>query len=136
NQLVTSLAGTLGQLRSERDVVGRVLEAMREGVLVLDADGRITLVNHVMRDMLLLGSDVVGKTPLEATGNAELVRVLGEPGAGNEVAELEVGGLKPRRLLVNAGPLAGAPGGLVAVFVDVTEMRRLETMRRGFVASG
>jgi len=135
NQLVSRQATTLAQLRSERDVVGHVLEAMREGVLVLDAQGRIALVNPALRDMLLLGSDTVGKTPLEATRNADLVRALSEAASGEAVAELAVGGLKPRRLLVNAGPLPGEEGGLVAVFVDVTEMRQLETMRRDFAAN-
>jgi two-component system phosphate regulon sensor histidine kinase PhoR len=140
NQLVESLATTMGQLRNERDVVARVLEAMREGVLVLDARGRVALVNTALRDMLLIGRDVIGRPPLEATGNLDLARALEEAargdgsGAGHS-AELGVGGLKPRRLLVTAGPLPGEAGGLVAVFVDVTEMRRLETMRRDFVAN-
>jgi two-component system phosphate regulon sensor histidine kinase PhoR len=135
NQLVSHQATTLAQLRSERDVVGHVLEAMREGVLVLDRQGRLALLNPALREMLLLGSDTIGKTPLEATRNADLVRALNEAASGEGVAELAVGGLKPRRLLVNAGPLPGAEGGLVAVFVDVTEMRQLETMRRDFAAN-
>jgi two-component system phosphate regulon sensor histidine kinase PhoR len=137
NQLVTSLARTLDQLRSQRDVVGRVLESMREGVLVLDGKRRVALVNPALREMLLLGSDILGQTALEATKNAELARTLEDVAARREAvaSELEVGGLKPRRLLVNAGPLGGEGGGLVAVFVDVTEMRRLETMRRDFVAN-
>jgi two-component system phosphate regulon sensor histidine kinase PhoR len=142
NQLVESLATTMSQLRNERDVVGRVLEAMREGVLVLDARGRVAMVNTALRDMLLLGRDILGRPPLEATGNLELARALEEAArqdgvAGGPVhsAELGVGGLKPRRLLVTASPLPGEAGGLVAVFVDVTEMRRLETMRRDFVAN-
>ena len=44
--------------------------------------------------------------------------------------ELELSGLKPRRLLVRAVPLADEPGGLLAVFVDVTDIRRLESMRK------
>jgi two-component system phosphate regulon sensor histidine kinase PhoR len=135
NQLVANQAVTQAQLRNERDVVGHVLEAMREGVLVLDAQGRLALVNPALRDMLLLGSDTIGKTPLEATRNADLVRALSEAASGEAVAELAVSGLKPRRLLVNAGPLPGGAGGLVAVFVDVTEMRQLETMRRDFAAN-
>jgi two-component system, OmpR family, phosphate regulon sensor histidine kinase PhoR len=137
NQLVSNLARTLSQLRSQRDVVARVLESMREGVLVLDAHRKVALVNQALRDMLLLGSDTVGQTALDATKNAELARTLEEVAIVRDsvATELEVGGLKPRRLLVNAGPLGGEAGGLVAVFVDVTEMRRLETMRRDFVAN-
>ena len=135
-RLVENLAGTMAQLRNERDVSGRVLEAMREGVMVLDESGRVALVNPALREMLLLGSDVLGKLPGEATRNPEIVRILDEASAGESVAsEIDVGGLKPRRLLVKATPLPGRGGGMLAVVVDVTEMRRLETVRRDFVAN-
>jgi two-component system phosphate regulon sensor histidine kinase PhoR len=49
--------------------------------------------------------------------------------------EMELAGLKPRIVLARAGPLAGEPGGVFCVLVDVTEMRRLETLRRDFVAN-
>ncbi len=49
--------------------------------------------------------------------------------------ELELPGLKPRRLLVHASALSGDEGGLLFVFVDVTEVRRLESLRRDFVAN-
>jgi hypothetical protein len=49
--------------------------------------------------------------------------------------ELELPGLKPRRLLVHAAPLSGDDEGLLFVFVDVTEVRRLESLRRDFVAN-
>jgi two-component system, OmpR family, phosphate regulon sensor histidine kinase PhoR len=49
--------------------------------------------------------------------------------------EIEVGDLKPRRLLVHTSALRGEPGGVLAVFVDVTDLRRLETLRRDFVAN-
>jgi two-component system phosphate regulon sensor histidine kinase PhoR len=49
--------------------------------------------------------------------------------------EIEVAGLMPRRLLVRAAPLGADEGGLFAVFFDVTEMRRLENLRRDFIAN-
>jgi two-component system phosphate regulon sensor histidine kinase PhoR len=136
NRLVENLAGTMAQLRSERDVVGRVFESMREGVMVIDARGRVAMINPALRDMLFLRSDVVGKPPLEATGNLELARALEEAVTPEGISTgIDVEGLKPRRLLMTAGPLPGEGGGLAAVFVDVTEMKRLETMRRDFVAN-
>jgi two-component system phosphate regulon sensor histidine kinase PhoR len=49
--------------------------------------------------------------------------------------EIDFGTLQPRRLLVRVGLLPGDQGGLLAVFVDVTEVRRLESLRREFVAN-
>jgi two-component system phosphate regulon sensor histidine kinase PhoR len=135
--LAENLSQSLAALRGERDLLGRMLESMQEGVLVLDRDLRILLINRALREMLLLGADVVGRLPIETIRNAELQSVLdssasqGKPASG----EVEIAGLGPRRFMVHSTPLGGEPRGLVAVFVDVTEIRKLETMRKDFVAN-
>jgi two-component system, OmpR family, phosphate regulon sensor histidine kinase PhoR len=149
DHLAGSLSTTLGELRGERDLLGRILQSMREGVLVLDADRRIILVNPALRTTLMLGPAVEGKAPLEAVRNADLQEILDRAYTTNEAAsgEIEVGGLTRKRLLVHAsllphigGDRGGRAGeaegpGLLAVFVDVTEIRRLETLRKDFVAN-
>ena len=148
DHLAGSLSATLGELRGERDLLGRILQSMREGVLVLDADRRILLVNPALRSTLLLGPAVEGKAPLEAIRNADLQEILERAFSANEATsgEIEVGGLTRKRLLVHASPLppiagdgsltdGGQAAGLLAVFVDVTEIRRLETLRKDFVAN-
>jgi two-component system, OmpR family, phosphate regulon sensor histidine kinase PhoR len=136
DQLAGNLASTLAELRNERDLLGRVLGNMREGVLVLDSEGRIALMNSALREMLLLGSEVVGQLPRDVTRNPELTQVLERARAGETVTtELEVGDLKPRKLSVTAASFSGEPGGVLAVFVDLTEVRRLEALRKDFVAN-
>ncbi|HEX7671924.1 MAG TPA: ATP-binding protein, partial [Polyangiaceae bacterium] len=90
-----------------------------------------------LREMLLLGTDVDGKSPLEVIRHGELVRLLDEADAKNEPAsgEIDLGGLKPRRLHVQVVRIPGENGGLLAVFVDVTHLRRLEALRKDFVAN-
>jgi two-component system phosphate regulon sensor histidine kinase PhoR len=90
--------------------------------------------------MLLAGADAVGKPVLHVIRNAELNELLEGAARADETsdsveAELELGGLKPRRVLARAIKLREAPGGVLAVFVDVTELRRLESVRRDFVAN-
>src|SRR6185369_9822767 len=74
---------------------------------------------------------------IEVIRNAELQRLLEMALAsqGSHSAEIEVAGLKPRRALVHAKAMSGQPGGLLAVFVDVTDVRRLESLRKDFVAN-
>ncbi len=135
--LAGSLQVALGQLRTERDLLGRVLDGMREGVLLLDVAGRLALANPSLREMLLLGPDVVGKELLAVVRNAALKQLLDDARATDQTVsrELELGDLKPRRLLVHALRLTGEPAGVLAVFVDVTDLRRLESLRRDFVAN-
>jgi two-component system, OmpR family, phosphate regulon sensor histidine kinase PhoR len=104
---------------------------------MLDAAGRVAVVNPALREMLLLGPQAVGKSPLELIRHAELKDLLDEARrtGGSSAREIELSGLKPRQLLVRAAPIAGESRAIFAVFVDVTEMRRLESMRREFVAN-
>ncbi len=137
DRMAGSLAMTLGQLRAERDLQRRILEAMQEGVVVVNREGRIVLVNSALRAMLLLGGDAVGKLLIETVRSAQLEDLLLEAreSAAPGAIEVEMPGLKPRRLLVHAASLSGDDGGLLVVFVDVTELRRLESLRREFVAN-
>jgi two-component system phosphate regulon sensor histidine kinase PhoR len=137
DRLAGSLATTLGQLRAERDLQARILEAMQEGVVVVDRTGHIVLVNPALRAMLLLGADAVGKLLIETVRQAQLQDLIAgaRESSGAAPVEIELPGLKPRRLLVHASQLSGDDEGLLFVFVDVTEVRRLESLRRDFVAN-
>ena len=135
--LAESLSRTMDELRAERDLLGSILEGMQEGVLLLDDDGQVVLVNASLRAMMGLGKDVRGAPLLEVVRDATLHEILDRVRAERKAVpgELELPGAKPRRLMVHASPLASDEGGLLAVFVDVTELRRLESMRRDFVAN-
>ena len=120
------------QLRRERAETAALVESMIEGVVATDARGRIVTANSAARRMLGYHVD-------EALPNvAELFRVKG----AREVVEQVMGGkavqdreieMDARTLLMNARPLPA--GGAVLVLHDLTELRRLESMRRDFVAN-
>jgi two-component system phosphate regulon sensor histidine kinase PhoR len=137
DRVAEELATTLTELTIERDRLRGVLTGMEEGVLLLDERGHIALINAALREMLLLGNDAVGKTQLEAIRHADLKELIDQARDGAEpmTGEIETGGLKPRRLLVRAAQLPGNEEQIFAVFVDVTEVRKLESMRRDFVAN-
>jgi two-component system phosphate regulon sensor histidine kinase PhoR len=137
DRVAQTLATSFTELTEERDRLRGVLAGMEEGVLLLDEDGHIAMLNTALREMLLLGADAVGKTQLEAIRHAELKGLLDQARTASDAAtgEIELGGLKPRRLLVRAARLPGREGQVFAVFVDVTDVRKLESMRRDFVAN-
>ena len=136
DQLAASLTRSLDELRGERDLLTGILSSMNEGVLVVGSDGGIVLSNPALREMLFVGPEAVGRSVLQVIRNADLDHVLQAAADGQtSEAEVDLGGLRPRRVLVRAVPLQDAPRGVLGVFVDVTELRRLEAVRRDFVAN-
>jgi len=135
--MAAGLGSTIGALRTERDLQKKILEAMHEGVVVVDQDGRIELVNSALRAMLLLGADAVGKLLIETVRHAQLMAMLEKARAERDdrLIEIELPGLKPRRVLVQAAPLSPGDEGMLFVILDVTELRRLESLRRDFIAN-
>ena len=137
--LADSLSGSLKKLESERDRLEAILETMADGVLVIGSDGRIELASSSLRTMLGISESITGKLPSECIGDQALLDLLAQVAESRAPASIEIEalGLLSRRVRVRAAPLSGGKneGGVVAVLSDVTELRRLETLRRDFVAN-
>jgi len=120
------------ELRQERAESAALVEAMVEGVIAADGRGRIVTANAAARRLLGYLPD----EPLPAldqlfrakAAREAVDRVLeGRALAGQE---LELDG---HIVLLSGRPLPA--GGALLVLHDVTELRRLETVRRDFVAN-
>ncbi len=137
DQLAGTLADSVQQLRDERDQLSGILAGMEEGVLLLARDGRIALVNPALREMLRIEAGAEGQRPDDVISHEGLLSLLAAARTRTQSVseEVEMPGSRPRILLVRAAPLQGAPGGVFCVFVDFTEIRRLERLRRDFVAN-
>lgn len=138
DQLAENSKRTVEKLGGERDRLAGVLETMAEGVLLTDRTGRIVLANGSLRTMVASSGQLVGKEPIEAIRNNELAEMIErvQRTEGAATGEVELIGILPRRVLVRAAPLTVRGNeGVVVVLSDVTELRRLETLRRDFVAN-
>jgi len=138
DQLAENSKRTVEKLGGERDRLAGVVETMAEGVLLIDRTGRIVLANGSLRMMVASSGQLVGKEPIEAIRNNELAEIIENVGRTQSPAtgEVELIGILPRRVLVRAAPLTVSGNeGVVVVLSDVTELRRLETLRRDFVAN-
>lgn len=135
NRVVADLEEAVSELAAERDQIETILERMTEAVLALDADDRITIANNAAFDLLSFDDDDVGRPLLEAVRLPvllELARKAIENGDAN--VEFELPTAPHRQLLAKAAPLKTI-GGVVIVMHDMTEIRRLERVRRDFVAN-
>jgi two-component system, OmpR family, phosphate regulon sensor histidine kinase PhoR len=141
-EMARRIGGTIGELRVERERLEAILRGMVEGVLVTDLAGGVVLLNARARELLALPLDASprGRPLVELTRDPALGELMRELAAGAGIASRDVtlsAGAGPT-LQVNAARLRGVDGeafGFVLVLHDVTELRRLEVIRRDFVAN-
>jgi two-component system phosphate regulon sensor histidine kinase PhoR len=116
-----------------------VLTTMDEGVIAVDSEQRILLANEASRALLeFVTSDVIGRPLLEVTRNLAVHDAVSAALAQPRSVELEceVPGSPRRVLWLTANRFPGKPSpGVVVVLHDVTELRRLENLRREFVTN-
>ena len=118
-----------------------ILSGMVEGVLVVDGDGRLRLVNDAARRMLNLESNLLGRHYVEAVRQPGVVGQLGAALKGEQRPPIEVpldavsaaGG--PRIFRAQATPASADGGGAVLVLHDISDLRRVDRVRRDFVAN-
>ncbi|MEM1024265.1 MAG: ATP-binding protein [Myxococcota bacterium] len=125
---------TVAQLAQERGRFETVLQSMSEALLVLDGDRKITLVNKASLELLGLEESPVGQILEDAIRVPSLSELAHQGQAGKASIEFPIGAERPRRVLGRARPLR-LSAGTVIVMHDVTDMRRLETVRKDFVAN-
>ena len=135
NRLAGELERSVERMAAERDQFQSVLDGLSEAVIALDDQQRITLVNRATLTLLDLDAEPVGRTLIETVRVAALADLAGRARLTEvSTAEFDLPGVTLRRVLARATPL-GSSSSTVLVLHDVTEMRRLESMRRDFVAN-
>ncbi len=133
--LVAEASTRADALRVDRDELALLVNGTSEGIVQVDSRARIIRANPAAR--LLLGlPDVVRDQPIATLiRNVELRMLLARAAQGQSIPEAEIT-LDDRRLLVLSRPFTdGDARGTVVAFTDLTRLRRLEEVRREFVAN-
>ncbi|MDP9098429.1 MAG: ATP-binding protein, partial [Verrucomicrobiota bacterium] len=119
-----------------------ILGAMPDGLAVVDERRIVQLMNPELRRIFGIAEKISGGTLLELVHNASVDRLAIEAirvqKPQRDSIELSRGGSEPRELEVTAAPFGeNSPDtkGAVILFRDVTHFRKVEKMRRDFVAN-
>ncbi len=142
NRMAAQLESRLATITEDRSKLLTILGGMVEGVIAVDGEQRIVHLNAAAGRILhVTPGETLGRPVWEVTRVRQVrtafERVLRGAGEVTEEVQLEVGGeertvqLHAARLVSGQDVLVGA----VLVLHDVTELRRLETVRRDFVAN-
>ncbi len=114
----------------ERELLSTVADGLTQGVIAVDDDHRIELLNDAARKMLGVSSSPVGEPLIEFVRLPEVFSLIDHDQAATAEVELQNG----IRTLIRVAHKYGGSG-RVLLLEDVTTVRRLETVRRDFVAN-
>lgn len=142
NQMAGQLDERLRTVTRQGEEREAIFASMVEGVMALDSEGRIQRINGAASRLLGLGwRSAEGKSVEEAVRKADLLdfvkRTLGSKDAVEGDLVIRIEGAE-RYLQAHGTRLQGGSGqgaGALIVLNDVTRLRRLESLRRDFVAN-
>ncbi|HEX2148570.1 MAG TPA: ATP-binding protein, partial [Actinomycetota bacterium] len=117
NRMAEDLAGVIDELRSETGLREQILASMREGVVLADSYGEVIYANQAAHDMF-------GRSPRDL-----LPAQLEEPGEHEHTIH------HPRRREMRSTSVRLEDGRTLVVIQDETERKRVESIRRDFVAN-
>ncbi|HID94795.1 MAG TPA: PAS domain S-box protein [Candidatus Latescibacteria bacterium] len=141
NQMSEEIQDNIRTLAQEKNELRAILSSMAEGVIVVDKDEKILLINSSCEEMLGLSAEkVAGKFLWEVARKEELIslvkRVLAR--GDEEGIEMALDFPETRVLYAQVAPILSEGGnypGVVVVFHDITKLKQLEKQRREFVVN-
>ena len=138
NRMAAALRDMVRDLADERNRLAAVLNTMGDGVVLVQSNGRIELINEAAAELLGLREQLVeGGRFMEQVRDYELQQMIS---GALESAEQRLGQLEllPSRRYISAiaTPLTGgAQKGVLLTLHDMTHVRQIETTRREFVSN-
>jgi two-component system phosphate regulon sensor histidine kinase PhoR len=138
NDSVQEVGRRLAEQARDRARMEALLAGMVEGVIVVDPQGRLQLVNQAARQMLRLDAVTVGRPYVETIRLPAIAELVAAVLFGRAATPVQLSPPRDpsRTIMATAAPAAGtAAHGVVLVLHDITELRRADQIRRDFVAN-
>ncbi len=131
------------KLENQKDRFGMaeleaILSSMLEGVLVVNKNGAIRLMNPSFKKTFFIDIPFEGKMPLEVVRNNIIQDVVDKTLKGEIISEeISLPTFEEKTLKINSAPVQrnASVEGAVLVFHDITQIRKLEKVRQDFVAN-
>ncbi|MSR65217.1 MAG: HAMP domain-containing histidine kinase [Verrucomicrobiae bacterium] len=140
NAMAAQLEARLRELAAEKAELTAIMASMTEGVLVVDANGKIRLVNEALRRQFEVTDEAIGRTVLEAFRNVALQEFIAQANEQGTMTTREVVFLNPEEQTFDVAAAClrasdSRSAGTVVVFHDITRIKKLENIRKEFVAN-
>jgi two-component system, OmpR family, phosphate regulon sensor histidine kinase PhoR len=132
------LGRKVDDLSRDRARTEAILAGMVEGVLIVDGQGRVQLVNRAAQEMLRVAEQATGRPYVEVIRHPDIAALLGASLRREKVAsrELTLSRDASRTFVARAAAVASSgDGGAVLVLHDITDLRKAGQIRQDFVAN-
>jgi two-component system phosphate regulon sensor histidine kinase PhoR len=125
------------QIAKRESGMQTIFSAMQDALLVVDSSRHVVLINEPFRKLFALPEISVGTPLLEIVRHATLDRVIADAfgGGGAVRAELVLDGSQIELHAVATRNEAGEITGALVLFHDITELKKMDQVRRDFVAN-
>ena len=136
NRMAAKLKEAMALVTAERDRMAIVLESMSDAIFVVDGEGRVTMTNKSAEKVLQVPRDKSsGRHFIEVVRDHEIDALL-QQCLKTRTQQTGVIELRSKRQLLGviATPFQEDSGCLLLI-QDLTELRRVETVRRDFIAN-
>ncbi|MFW5986083.1 MAG: two-component system histidine kinase PnpS [Halanaerobiales bacterium] len=141
NYMAARLEKKIKQISEEKNRMEAILASMVDGVIAVDSKNEVILMNLAARKLFSIGNrDVAGRTFLEVARYQEIESLLETTiNDGKErTEEFTINTPEEKILRCHFAPISGDRGqikGAVVVLTDITEIRKLEKVRKDFVGN-
>lgn len=139
NSLSTEMKNKIKHNATEKEKNETILASMSDGIMAVDKSGTIILVNRTLEESFDINEGIIGRMPVEAIRNTNLQQAFLSVLRSGVPQKIEIPQTYPKERVfdVTVVPLAsgGIVNGAISVFHDVTELKRLDQVRRDFVAN-
>jgi two-component system phosphate regulon sensor histidine kinase PhoR len=140
NRMADSLEDKIKKVEIKNQQLKAILESMVEGIIVTDEFGHIISLNPTVKKIFNISEqNIEGKLFLEIIRNNDILDIVNHVLKKGKFKSCELSLVWPVQKIfeINATPIFGqdSVNGCLLVIHDITEIRRLETMRRDFVAN-
>lgn len=139
NDLAETLENNLIEISSIKNRLELVLNNTVNGVITVSQYGRLTYINPIASDLLAIDTDQLGRKHTEVIENDSLLGLIDKVRKDFQPQRCEIlfHGQRDRLLEVNAVPLRngrhGWDEGTLVILNEITELKRLEQVRKDFV---
>ncbi len=141
NRMAELIQTHIHSITTQKRQLEAILNGMQEGVMLLDAEGRVHTANQALQNMVPSMTQIVGRRPLEVVMSPELQEacdhILQDDTDVGTVHNLQISLEWQRVYDVNIVRVQDQHQGLgtIVVLHDISELKRLERVRKDFVSN-